>query len=123
MDSAALMRIERLNYAFGAALVVASLGLGDQSFVLGVLAGVVLTCVNFSIIRRLVDKLLTGDTKTRGVTAFYFVPKMTGLLVAVSVVIYFLPVSPIGVGIGFSVFLLSILVESIRFITSATLSH
>jgi hypothetical protein len=46
---------------------------------------------------------------------------MGGLMAAVALAIYFLPISPIGLGIGFSIFLVSIMVESIRFMTGAAL--
>lgn len=107
---------------FGAALILICAGLANSHFTLGVSVGVVLTCLNFTIIRRLVTKLLAADPDKRGGKAFFFVPKMAGLLVAVSLAIYFLPISPIGMGIGFSVFLLSIMTESVRFMTGAALS-
>lgn len=123
MDAKSLERIERLNYVFGAILIFVCIGLTSMRFSLGVSLGVVLTCVNFTIIRRLVDKLLASHPDKRGPTAFFFVPKMGGILAAVALAIYFLPISAIGLGIGFSIFILSITVESIRFMTSATLPH
>lgn len=123
MTVQALERIERLNYVFGALLIAISIVAADQSLSLGIAAGVALTCLNFTVIRRLVTKLLAAPPDKRGLTAFIFLPKMTGLLVAVSLVMYFLPVSPIGVGIGFSIFLLSIMVESIRFMSGTALSQ
>ena len=123
MDPKSLERIERLNYVFGAILIFVCIALTSTHFSLGVSLGVVLTCVNFTIIRHLVNKLLASDPDKRGTTAFYFIPKMTGILVAVSLAIYFLPISAIGLGIGFSVFFLSIMVESVRFMTGTTLPH
>ena len=83
--------------------------------------GVVLTCLNFTFIRHLVQRMLVVHPDKRGATAFFFVPKMAALLVAAALAIFFLPISAIGLGIGFSVFLLSIMVESIRFMTGAAL--
>lgn len=123
MDSKSFLRIERLNYLFGAILFAVAAVLASQEQALGVLAGVVLTCANFSLIRRLVSRLLAAPPERRGITAFYFVPKMAGLMVAVALVIFFLPVSPVGLAVGFSVFLVSIAVESIRFVTRQTLTH
>ena len=123
MDAKSLERIERLNYVFGAVLIFVCIALTSTHFSLGVSLGVALTCVNFTIIRRLVDKLLAAHPDRRGPTAFFFVPKMAGILAAVSLAIFFLPISAIGLGIGFSVFLLSIMVESIRFMTGAALPH
>ena len=123
MDIKSLERIERLNYMFGAALVLVVSALTPIHFTMGVAFGVVLSCVNFSIIRRLVSKLLAAKPDKRGPTAFFFVPKMAGVLGVVALAIYFLPISAIGMGIGFSVFLVSIMVESVRFMTGAALSQ
>ncbi len=121
MDPKALARIERLNYLFGAALIALVALLAGMHFTLGVLTGVVLTCLNFSLIRLLVDRMLAGDPARQGRTAFMFVPKMSGLILAAALAVFLLPISAIGLGIGFSVFLVSIMVESIRFMTSTAL--
>ena len=121
MDPKSLERIEKLNYIFGAAMILLALVLCAQPFALGLTIGVVLTCLNFSFIRHLVQRMLVVHPDKRGATAFFFVPKMAGLLVAAALAIFFLPISAIGLGIGFSVFLLSIMVESIRFMTGAAL--
>ena len=121
MDPKSLERIEKLNYFFGAALILVTALLSEQYFALGVMTGVALTCVNFTLIRRLVTKLLASAPAKRAGTAFFFVPKMSGLLVLVALAVYFLPISAIGIGIGFSVFLLSIMVESVRFMSGAAL--
>jgi hypothetical protein len=123
MDLKALHRIERLNYLFGVVLIAVSIFTAKQSFTLGISIGVVLCCANFSLIRRLVARLLKVAPEKRGVTAFYFVPKMAALMALVALAIYFLPISPLGLGIGFSIFLLSIMVESVRFMTGRTISH
>lgn len=121
MDPRALARIERLNYMLGVALVCICAGLASTHFTLGVLTGVVLTCLNFSLVRLLVDKLLAGAPGKQGRAALLFVPKMSGLILAAALAVFLLPISPIGMGIGFSVFLVSIMVESIRFMTGAAL--
>ncbi len=121
MDPKSLERIEKLNYLFAAALILVCVVLTPQRVALGVTIGAVLTCANFSFIRVLVQRMLVVHPDKRGATAFFFVPKMAGLLVAAALAIFFLPISAIGLGIGFSVFLLSIMVESIRFMTGAAL--
>lgn len=123
MDPKSLFRVERLNYLFGLALIVLCVVLTETSFSLGVSLGVVITCANFTIIRRLVDKMLSADPETSSATALYFLPKMIGLLGIVAAVLFFLPVSAIGLAIGFSIFFLSITVESIRYVSGSTLSH
>jgi hypothetical protein len=123
MDPKAFERIERLNYVFGAVLILVCAFLTETRFSLGVSVGVLLTCLNFSVLRRLVGKLLTSDPDKRSGTAFFFIPKMAGMLGAVALALLLLPISPIGLGLGFSIFILSITVESIRFMTGATLPH
>jgi hypothetical protein len=123
MDAKALARIERLNYIFGAALILLCVTLTDRTFSMGVSLGVVITCANFAIIRRLVDKLLVSNLEQRNRTALFFLPKMVGLLVVVTVVLFFLPISAIGLAVGFSIFFLTIMVVSIRYISGSTLSH
>lgn len=122
MNIDSLKRVETLNYALGAAFILMSFALSTMYLTAGVSVGVVLTCANFSIIRRLVSKLLTTAPEHRSRTAFVFLPKMTGLLVLVALAVFFLPISPIGIGIGFSVFILSIMVEGVRFAGGSTLS-
>jgi len=121
MDPKSLARIERLNYFLGAALVLVCAAVADTQFTLGVLTGVILTCANFSVIRMLVTKLLGAGSNQQARTAMIFIPKMSGLIVAVALAVFLLPISPIGLGIGFSIFLVSIMVESIRFMTGAAL--
>lgn len=121
MDAKSLLRVERLNYVFGALLIGLCAILTETSFSLGISLGVVITCANFAIIRRLVDKMLASDPDKRSATALYFLPKMVGLLVVVAVVLFFLPVSAIGLAIGFSIFFMSIMVESIRYMTGSSL--
>lgn len=123
MDAKSLWRVERLNYVFGIALILLCALLTDTPFSLGISLGVVITCANFAIIRRLVDKMLASAPDKRSATALYFLPKMVGLLVVVAVVLFFLPVSAIGLAIGFSIFFLSIMVESIRYMKGTSLTH
>jgi uncharacterized transporter YbjL len=123
MDAKSLARVERLNYLIGAVLIVVCAVLTPASFSLGAAAGVVITCLNFAVIRRLVDKLLSLAPDERSTTALFFAPKMVGLLLIVTLVLFFLPISAVGFAIGFSVFFLSIMVESIRFMSGSTLSH
>ncbi len=61
MEPNSFKRIERLNYIFGSLLIFLCVALTGSYFSLGVALGVVLTCVNFTMIRHLVDKLLASD--------------------------------------------------------------
>lgn len=116
MDASSAVRIEKLNYLLGAALaLVSTLALGVEVG-LGILVGAAISAVNFSVLRRLVAKMLKlQDGKPTG--AILFLPKMAALIVAVALAIYYLPVSPIAIAVGFSIFLVSIGIETVRFLT------
>jgi hypothetical protein len=127
MDASAAVRIERLNYLLGAALAAGAALILGPHVGLGVLVGAAISAANFSVLRRLVGRMLGprgeegaagGDAdrrQTRG--AVLFLPKMAALVVAVALAIYYLPVSPIAVAVGFSIFLVSFGVETVRFLT------
>jgi hypothetical protein len=115
MDVASLTRIERLNYILGglASAVAAVVLPSDQS--LGLLVGVVIGSLNFSLIRRIVARWLTGASEDGGGKSGYFmIPKMSALMVAIFLALRFLPISPIFLALGFSIFLPSIVIESVR---------
>lgn len=122
MDPRAALRIERLNYILGGAAAVAAALLSTKEIALGVLVGAAISAVNFSLIRRLVQKTMESPEDKPSWAAALFVPKMAGLIVAVTLAIYYLPVSPIAIAAGFSVFLVSIGVETVRFLTASS-SH
>jgi uncharacterized membrane protein YeaQ/YmgE (transglycosylase-associated protein family) len=118
MDVNSLSRIERLNYILGglAAAVAALVLPGDQS--LGLLVGAIIGSVNFSLIRRIVERWLTGAAEdTGGKSGLFMIPKMGALLAAVFLALRFLPISPVYLALGFSIFLPSIVIESVRSLT------
>jgi hypothetical protein len=109
-----LHRIERLNYLFGGVLVIAvAIFAKTRSQALGAAVGVALTCINFAVLRRLVFKwtasVKAGDE--RGGTRIYLIlPKMIGLMGAVVLALWLLPVDAIFFVAGYSVFIISIVV-------------
>jgi hypothetical protein len=109
-----LLRIERLNYLFGGVLVIACAILAKrQDQALGAAVGVALTCLNFAVLRRLVFRwtrsVKAGDE--RGSTRIYLIlPKMIGLMGAVVLALTLLPIDSIFFVIGYSTFILSIVV-------------
>ena len=107
--------VERLNYAFGAALVIGSVFVATQKQALGLAIGVALTCLNFAILRGLVYKwtkaVAAGEPS--GGKAFLVMPKMLGMMAAVIVVILFLPVDAVAFLIGYSIFFPSIVVAGV----------
>jgi hypothetical protein len=118
MDRTSLTRIERMNYILGGALVAATAVLGTGEHVLGAAVGVVLCALNFSVVRRLVEKMMLaakGAPQSRA-SAFLLAPKLLVLMGAAAGAILFLPISAIMLAIGFSVFLVSIGVETVRYV-------
>jgi hypothetical protein len=112
--AASLLRIERLNYLVGAVLcMVAAIGY-PTPVSLGVAVGVALTCLNFAVLRRLVFRW-TVDAASGGSSnrILLVLPKMTVLMLAVLLVLAFLPVDAIAFVVGFSIFLVSLTIESI----------
>ncbi|HTE52364.1 MAG TPA: ATP synthase subunit I [Kofleriaceae bacterium] len=118
MDRASLSRIERMNYILGGALVAVTAGIGTGAQVLGALVGVLLCAVNFSVVRRLVEKMMRsarGEKEGRA-SAFLMAPKLLVLMGAAAAAVVFLPISAIMLAVGFSVFLVSIGVETVRYV-------
>lgn len=110
-----LRRIERLNYLFGAALVVGAVALTNKAFVGGVMIGVAVTCLNFAVMRAL------GSGLTRHVAAggspgkaIILLPKTIALMAIVGLSLWLLPIDPLGFVMGFSIILLSITTEAVR---------
>jgi hypothetical protein len=122
MDPQALARIERMNYLLSALVVAVSALLLPRSVALGLTVGAAVTCVNFSLIRRLVTRMVARAAEQRNATALLFIPKFTGLIVVVFLCIRYVPMSPVAFAVGFSIFLVSIAIESIRFAIAGTLS-
>lgn len=114
MDISSLARIERLNYVLGVVLFAAAALLMPWSHALGVLVGALLSCLNFTLMRGMVQRWVRTPPGRRGPRGLLLVPKMVGLLGAVFLAVTFLPVTAVGVLVGFSVFLASIGIETVR---------
>jgi len=118
MDAKALRRIERLNYILGGVMAASAALILDRERALGVLVGVVLGSVNFSLLSRIVQRWLRGVAQGKGASGYFLIPKMGALLAAVFLSLRFLPLSPAYFAIGFSIFLLSIAIETVRSATN-----
>ena len=118
MDRTSLHRIERLNWILGGVLVALCGALGTMEHVLGSLVGVVLGAVNFMLVARIVEKMALAAQGKLDAKAgsMWLAPKMAILMGAVFAAIYFLPISVAMVAVGFSVFMLSIAVETVRYV-------
>jgi hypothetical protein len=107
-------RIERLNYGIGAGLAIASLFTQSRAISLGICVGVALTCINFFVLRKLITKWTTSAQKGAPSNApLLMLPKMVGLMLAVAAAVLFLPIDPIAFTVGYSIFIISIVVETL----------
>lgn len=113
MASPSILRIERINYALGGVVVIAAALTQTQPIALGVAVGVALTCLNFFVLRRLVTKWTSDAAQGRtGNAPLLMLPKMIGLMGAVAVSILFLPIDPVAFTIGYSIFIISIVIDT-----------
>lgn len=113
MAAPSMQRIERLNYALGGVLVLAAAFTQPRPIALGVTVGVALTCANFFVLRRLVSKWTSDAAKGVGGNApLLMLPKMIILMGAVAVAILLLPIDPIAFTIGYSLFIVSIVIDT-----------
>jgi hypothetical protein len=110
-----IQRIERLNYILGGALVVAGAITQPRAVAFGVAVGVALTCLNFFVLRNLVVRI-TRDarTGTRSRAPHFMLPKMIVLMALVALAIFVLKVDPIAFAVGYSIFIVSILVAALE---------
>ncbi len=114
MANPSILRIERLNYGIGAALALAALFTQSRSITLGVCIGIALTCANFYVLRKLITKWTTAAQKgASGNAPLLMLPKMVGLMLCVAAAVLFLPIDPIAFTIGYSIFIISIVIETI----------
>lgn len=112
MASPSILRIERWNYGIGAVVIVAGALTQPQTVALGLAVGVLLTCANFFVLRKLVVKWTSDAAAGKtGNAPLLMMPKMIGLMGAVAVAILVLPIDVIGFVIGYSIFLISIIAE------------
>jgi hypothetical protein len=110
---ASILRIERINYVLGGVLVIAAALTQPKDVALGVAIGVALTCLNFNILRRLVTKWTAAAAKGEPSNApMLMLPKMVGLMGAVALAILFLPINPISFIVGYSIFIVSIVIDT-----------
>jgi len=111
--SPSIHRIERLNYLLAIIVVVIGLVTQSREIVLGLMIGAGLTCLNFYALRRLVVKWTAEAASGKGGNAsLLMLPKMIFLMGAVAVAVLFLPIDVIAFTVGYSIFLISIVIET-----------
>lgn len=117
MSTAGILRIERLNYLFGGIAIIVAALVATRAQALGLTIGVVITSLNFFFLRKVVFRwtaaVKAGDDKAGANRILLILPKMIGLMGAVAVAILFLPIDAIGFLIGYSVFIVSIVVGTV----------
>ena len=114
MAKASIIRIERMNYAIAAIVTILGALTQTHRVALGLAIGAVLTCANFFVLRKLVVKWTTDAARGEtGVAPYLMLPKMVGVMGAVAVAILLLPIDAIAFVIGYSIFLVSIVIETI----------
>lgn len=113
MASPSIRRIERLNYGLSAAAILLALFTQSPPVTLGLAIGSGLTCLNFYVLRRLIERWTAEAARGKGGNSgLLMVPKMIGLMGAVAAAVLFLPLDVVAFAIGYSIFIVSIIVET-----------
>ena len=108
-----IRRIERLNYGISAGLIIVAAITQSRPVALGLAVGAGLTCLNFYVLRRLIVKWTTEAAQGKaGNSGLLMLPKMIGLMAAVAAAVLLLPLDVIAFAIGYSIFIVSIIVET-----------
>lgn len=114
MAKPSILRIERLNYAIGAVTAIGGFITQSNRVALGLAVGCALTCANFFVLRKLVVKWTTDAARGEtGPAPYLMLPKMVGLMGAVAIAILLLPIDAVAFVIGYSIFLVSILIDTV----------
>jgi hypothetical protein len=118
MGANGMKRIERWNAVIAAFLILAAVVFTTGPMALGIAVGAILAVVNFTGIRLLVAVSLRRQGMQRAALQLALIAKMGVLFFLVFLAMKYLPISPVGLAIGLSVFLFSIAVESFRHMLS-----
>lgn len=113
MGNDSMRRITRLNFILGGALTIAAAITQPRDIALGVLVGVILTCANFIVLSALVRKWTAEAAAGAMRSGALVMPKMLGLMVAVVCALEFLPIDAAAFAVGYSTFVVSIMVEAL----------
>ncbi|MGE0398808.1 MAG: ATP synthase subunit I [Kofleriaceae bacterium] len=113
MASPSILRIERLNYALAVVTVLVGLFTQEKPIIIGLMVGSALTCLNFFVLRKLVAKWTAEAATGKGGNAsLLMLPKMIFLMGAVAVSVLLLPLNVIAFTVGYSIFIISIVIEA-----------
>ncbi len=122
MGPSGLKKIERWNGLLAGFLILAAVVFFSAQVALGVAVGALLAIANFYGIRLLVGASLRRQGGKRAALQLLLIAKMGVLFFLVFLAIRYLPLHPVGLAVGLSVFLISIAVESIRHAMGGTAS-
>src|SRR5262245_20193920 len=113
MASPSIHRIERLNYGISAGVILIALITQSRAVTLGLAVGAGLTCLNFYVLRRLIVKWTAEAARGQGGNSgLLMLPKMIGLMGAVAAAVLLLPLDVVAFAIGYSIFIVSIIIET-----------
>lgn len=113
MGSFSILRIERINYALAGVLVILAALTQPRPVALGLAVGAALTCLNFFVLRKLVTRWTADAAQGKSSNAaLLMLPKMIGLMGAVAVAVLVLPIDVIAFIVGYSLFIVSIIIET-----------
>jgi hypothetical protein len=113
MAGPSLLRIERITFALAGVGVIAAALTQTRPVALGFAVGAALTALNMFVLRKLVTKWTSDAAQGKsGNAPLLMLPKMVGLMGAVAVAILFLPIDPIAFTIGYSLFIVSIVIDT-----------
>lgn len=113
MEAKLLRTVERWNLILGIGLTLATAVIFPRArVVLGVATGAAVACLNFAILRRLVEKIIVARSK--GLLVGIVLAKMVALLVGVWLILKYLPVNVIAFTVGLSIFLVSFVIATVK---------
>ncbi|MBA3541170.1 MAG: ATP synthase subunit I [Deltaproteobacteria bacterium] len=110
-----MRRITRMNFLLGGVLIIGAALTQPRDVALGIAVGVALTCVNFLVLSGLIGRWTSDAAKGThsGSASMLMMPKMILLMLAVVAALEFLPIDAAGFAIGYSTFVLSIMIEAV----------
>jgi hypothetical protein len=114
IDQRSLVRMELWSCLAAGVLVIGAALLFDTPVALGVLVGSLLSIGNFHAIRTLLGGSIKASGGRKAMLQMLLMGKMGLLILLVFLAIRFLPLSPIALAVGISVFLVGIIIESVR---------
>lgn len=99
-DIKAIGKIDRANVGVMLALGAISAITLSWPITVGLLAGCAVMTVDFFVLRKLLARLLIGETRSAAISMGLLVVKFLGLFVMVALCLYFLPMNLFAFGLG-----------------------